>query len=54
MDDDINSPERCVARASDPEWQAEQVRKNEAAAQAYNDYREEIGVPLFQKGRLVR
>lgn len=43
-------PEVCAARAADPAWQAEQVAKREAAAQAYADRRAEVKMSLTQKG----
>lgn len=52
--DDINSPERCAARAADPLWLAEQERKRESAAQRFAARREAINMPLRQKGRLAR
>lgn len=52
--DDINSPERCAARAADPQWVAEQERKRDAASARYVDYRASVNLPLRQKGRLAR
>lgn len=43
-------PEVCAARAVDPAWQAEQAGKREAAAAKFAERREEIGLPLIQKG----
>lgn len=43
-------PEVCAARAADPVWRAEQVAKNEAASEAFARRREDVGMPLIQKG----
>lgn len=45
-----DTPEICAARAADPEWQAEQARKREAASQRFIAYRAAIGQPIVQKG----
>lgn len=38
----------------DPEWIAEQLRKNEAASAKFAAWREEIGLPLVQKNSKER
>lgn len=51
---DHKNPDVITARAADPFWQAEQERKREAASARYVEYREKVGLPLKQKGRLAR
>lgn len=43
-------PEVCAASAADPAWRAAQIAKNQAAAVAFEHWRNANGMPLIQKG----
>lgn len=43
-----DAPDICAARAADPEWQAEQARKNDEASARFATYRASVGMPLVQ------
>ena len=47
---DINNPSLCAQRAADPEWQAEQQAKNDAAVARFAAWCAEIDRPLFRRG----
>jgi hypothetical protein len=44
-----DTPEIRAARAADPAWQAEQVRKSQAASERFAAYRSSVRMPLVRK-----
>ena len=48
--DNTNDHVLCEQRAADPDWQAEQQAKNDAAVARFAAWRAENDLPLIRKG----